>query len=123
MHLLPSAAEGQTVGRVLGNPVPQAESLEAWLQPKPPGTPPLLLIGLGTKSKSGFKGTRLPQAGGAPPGLGHMETIPLLLPDGQGPKRPSKFLQMVQLGQAQCSYISPQQASQPSTASGLDSKG
>ncbi|KAI5941292.1 Cilia- and flagella-associated protein 100 [Manis javanica] len=43
--------------------------------------------------------------------------------DGQGPKRPSKFLQMVQLGQAQCSYISPQQASQPSTASGLDSKG
>lgn len=49
---------------------PQAMLPQAWFQSKPSGTSPLLSVGSGTKGKMGYKGTWLPQAGGALPWVG-----------------------------------------------------
>lgn len=60
---------------------------------------------------------------GPHPGLGQIETIPLLPPEGQGPRKPWKVLRLIRTGQILSSAISLQQGSQPSVSDRLDSKG
>lgn len=64
MHLPSSATEGPR-----GTLHPQAMLPQAWFQPRPSKTPPLLSVGSGAKIRS-YRGMWLPQAGGAPPWVG-----------------------------------------------------
>ncbi|XP_047651880.1 cilia- and flagella-associated protein 100 isoform X9 [Phacochoerus africanus] len=90
--------------------------------PEPSGSPPLLPVGPGIKGKTGFRGTWLPQAGGALPQAGQVDTFPLLPPEWQGSKKPAKLLQVMQLRQFLSGTANPQQGNQPSMPGGLDPK-
>lgn len=52
-----------------------------------------------------------------------METIPLLPPEGQGPKKSWKVLQVIQAGQILTGADGLQEDHQPSVSGGLDPKG
>lgn len=52
-----------------------------------------------------------------------MEIIPLLPPEGQGPRKPGKVLQMIQAGQVLATTVGFQKDRQPSVSGGLDPKG
>ncbi|XP_047651875.1 cilia- and flagella-associated protein 100 isoform X5 [Phacochoerus africanus] len=78
--------------------------------------------GPGIKGKTGFRGTWLPQAGGALPQAGQVDTFPLLPPEWQGSKKPAKLLQVMQLRQFLSGTANPQQGNQPSMPGGLDPK-
>uniref|UniRef100_A0A8D1Q7Z9 Cilia and flagella associated protein 100 n=1 Tax=Sus scrofa TaxID=9823 RepID=A0A8D1Q7Z9_PIG len=78
--------------------------------------------GPGIKGKTGFRGTWLPQAGGALPQAGQVDTFPLLPPEWQGSKKPAKLLQVMRLRQFLSGTASPQQGNQPSLPGGLDPK-
>lgn len=90
--------------------------------PEPSGSPPLFPVGPGIKGKTGFRGTWLPQAGGALPQAGQVDTFPLLPPEWQGSKKPAKLLQVMRLRQFLSGTASPQQGNQPSLPGGLDPK-
>ncbi|XP_023376673.1 LOW QUALITY PROTEIN: cilia- and flagella-associated protein 100 [Pteropus vampyrus] len=79
--------------------------------------------GPGIKGKMGFRGTWLPRLERPYPRLGHMEIIPLLPPEGQGPRKPGKVLQMIQAGQILATTVGFQKDRQPSVSGGLDPKG
>ncbi|XP_005867000.1 PREDICTED: coiled-coil domain-containing protein 37 isoform X1 [Myotis brandtii] len=55
--------------------------------------------GPGTKGKMTSKGMWLPRLEGPRPGLGQIETPPLLPPEVQSPRKPWKVLKVIQVGQ------------------------
>ncbi|XP_074200246.1 cilia- and flagella-associated protein 100 isoform X2 [Camelus bactrianus] len=90
--------------------------------PEPSGTPLLLSVGLGVKGKTDSRGKWLPPAGGALSLAGQEDTLPLLPPEGQVPKKPPRLLQVVRLRQVLSNTVNLQQGNQPSVSGSLDPK-
>ncbi|KAB1263834.1 Cilia- and flagella-associated protein 100 [Camelus dromedarius] len=78
--------------------------------------------GLGVKGKTDSRGKWLPPAGGALSLAGQEDTLPLLPPEGQVPKKPPRLLQVVRLRQVLSNTVNLQQGNQPSVSGSLDPK-
>nr|XP_019574967.1 PREDICTED: cilia- and flagella-associated protein 100 isoform X9 [Rhinolophus sinicus] len=82
-----------------------------------------LIQGQGSKARKSPEVRGCPGPEGHCSRLGHMETTPLLSPEGQSPRKSWKVLKVIQAGQILSSTISLQQGSQPRVSGGLDPKG